>query len=141
MSRRTALLVAVAGVVATSVTALAVVPPAGTVRGAALSAAAASAEYVEERQRLDALGYDLASGWVWPAEAGFETEGPDGAPMTYEEGCGALRADMFWFYSWAASAVSTDDEAARAEALDRLDGMRRLPLYQKRLPADRAPRR
>jgi len=113
-------------------------PPAGS-NGSGLRPAAAASEYAREVGSLAGRGLVLAPGWRWPAGGpAFAAAGPDGAPMEYEKGYGAVRADAYWFYSWASRAVTVNDPIARRRALEQLLRVRGTMLYRKRLPEDRA---
>jgi hypothetical protein len=138
LNRRLGLALAVAGMLAISATALALTPPPGSRLGNALSVSAAENEYLGEMLSLSEHGFLLAPGWEWPDDPGLVATGPDGAPMNYEEGYGAIRADFVWFYSWAHLAVSAEDGGVRANATLQLVRLRDTLLYKKRLPEDRA---
>ena len=130
------LVLAVAGILGVSATALLLHLPAGA--GEGLRPGAAATEYRQETRSLAARGFELAPGWRWPAGGPrFETAGPDGAPMTYEKGYGAVRADVFWFYTWAGRAVSVSDPVERRRAVEQLLRVRQTLFYTRRLPADR----
>jgi hypothetical protein len=132
------LAVAVAGILAVSATALVVRDP-GRGAGSGLSPGAAASEYAQETRDLAARGLVLAPGWRWPADGPvFQAAGPDGAPMTYERGYGTVRADVYWFSSWARRAVTVGDTVQRRRAIARLLHVRETLFYKKRLPQDRA---
>jgi hypothetical protein len=137
--RRIGLLAAAAGIVVVSAAACLLAPPFNSGSGVALHSSAVAAEYMGEVRNLEQRGLTLAPGWHWPQQAPpVETTGPDGAPMTYEKGFGVVRADRYWFYSWASRAVSTRNEAARKAAVQQLTRVRETLFYARRLPEDRA---
>ena len=106
----------------------------GHAYGPARSPAQMLVEYRAESKRLR-----LAPGWDWPPRISIATTGPDGDPMLYELGYGRMAADQHWLCSWKHRFVSTPRRSAsRAEAYERLLGVRRLFYYREALaPLDR----
>lgn len=87
--------------------------------------------------RREARGLELAPGWSWPAKLPFLRRGPDGAPMRYESGFGAGQASIFWFCSWASTAVAPSQApAARRRAILELPRVHRTPLFTRGLLHD-----
>lgn len=129
---------AAAGILAVSAAAL-VFSPSPDGRGAGLSPNGAAAEYTREIEELDARGFTLAPDWQWPADGlSLESTGPDGAPMTYEKGYGAVQADRYWFYSWASQAVDGCDLTEQRRAIEQLRRVRDTLFYREKLPEDQA---
>jgi hypothetical protein len=74
--------------------------------------------------RREAKGLRLAPKYDWPTKVSLANVGPDGAPMRYEAGFGAGRADFFWFNTWVITAISPHVADAK-----RRFALRQLPLF------------
>ncbi|WP_328851963.1 hypothetical protein OG994_01405 [Micromonospora globbae] len=91
------------------------------------------AEYRETTRRLT-----LPPGTSWGTEP---TKPPE--PMLYAQGAGSTKAELHWFCSWEKEWISTagsgPDEARHRVALEQLEKVKELQVYQVALdPAGRA---
>jgi len=100
--------------------------------GPGMTAQQVAAEYRSEAQSLE-----LAPGWQWPVDVTPRAQGPDGSPMLYQAGYGVGHADLYWFYTWASTAVSSrEPAAARAAALRQLPHVYSTALFTRGLITD-----
>jgi hypothetical protein len=76
-----------------------------------VDAAGAKAEYVDETKKLN-----LAPGWTWPTDPGYESSNPDGSTNLYEVNAGRVDAAWYWHCSWARTLLAATDANERARA-------------------------
>jgi hypothetical protein len=99
----------------------------------ALTSAQANAEFTTETEDLQ-----LAPDWTWPGDP-LPSAGPDGHDQVYEPGYGRQAADHFWYCSWAATAVTSQDATTRTTALEQAGRITDTYYYKVALAADSRP--
>ena len=94
-----------------------------------MTAQEATAEYRREAQTLR-----LAPGWRWPTDVQIAVQGSENTSQHYQVGFGAGRADLYWFISWASTAVSQHLPGnVRRQALAELSALYATTLFREDL--------